>query len=537
MGSVSLTAVNAFGDPRAAQHASERLVNRGYPVIAAGRLDEIAAVRNGLLAIVGAAHDHERMIAISTRLHDRVAALAVVGGPLAILLGHREGLTMPTLLVSDRVGRHDRRRAARRLPRGSMLVRAADFDAALDAVVSFLDHTADRVRQPISRSTLRPLALRLAPAALFAPAAALMLAGGGASAAAVCTNEQASGLLTITCDGEGATLALTASADGLILLDANPVAKLSEIQKISILTTGGDDVLTIDEALNKFRSGPDDAPIVFEVDMGGGIDELKWIGSSGDDSFKLSAEAIDVPGGVEFEHKILGVDVLNFALGDGNDALDGGSWPLKIEVDGGQGKDNLIGGLGPDVFKLSPGGDFLDGKEGFDLVKIATDETSLKITDETLELADSANIVGYKEMEALEFRGGDATASKIEIAGFNFAKLDLDGAGGGDSLKLTTGLPAVQLTADKISLSDELKLVGEIKYAGFDTFSYVGDATASKIDIAGLKFSKLDLDGGGGGDIIKLNTPDSLIGITDSAINLNFSKIEIDYKAFSELNL
>ncbi|MEY2521629.1 MAG: hypothetical protein QOJ66_194, partial [Ilumatobacteraceae bacterium] len=35
----------------------------------------------------------------------------------------------------------------------------------------------------------------------------------------------------------------------------------------------------------------------------------------------------------------------------------------------------------------------------------------------------------------------------------------------------------------------------------------------------------------------KLNTPDSLIGITDSAINLNFSKIEIDYKAFSELNL
>ena len=179
MGSFSLTAVNAFGDPRAAQVASARLADRGYPVVAAARLGDIA-IRNGLLAIVGAAQDHERMIAISTRMHDRVAALAVVGGPLAILLGQHEGLTMPTLVVSDRVGRRDRRRIVRRLPRGSMVVRAVDFDAALDAVVTFLDRTAEGRRQPISNGTLRPIALRLAPAAFFAPAAAVILAGSGA---------------------------------------------------------------------------------------------------------------------------------------------------------------------------------------------------------------------------------------------------------------------------------------------------------------------------------------------------------------------
>ena len=83
MGSISLTAVNAFGDPGAARRASARLAD----------------------------HDHERMIAISAQLHDRIAALAVVGGPLAILLGRHEGLTMPTLVVSDRVGRRERRSA------------------------------------------------------------------------------------------------------------------------------------------------------------------------------------------------------------------------------------------------------------------------------------------------------------------------------------------------------------------------------------------------------------------------------------------
>ena len=74
---------------------------------------------------------------------------------------------------------------------------------------------------------------------------------------------------------------------------------------------------------------------------------------------------------------------------------------------------------------------------------------------------------------------------------------------------MTTGLPAVQLTGDKISLLDaELKLIGEIKYAGFDTFSYLGDETASKMEINELNFSKLDLDGGGGRDSIELTTGD-----------------------------
>ena len=52
-----------------------------------------------------------------------------------------------------------------------------------------------------------------------------------------------------------------------------------------------------------------------------------------------------------------------------------------------------------------------------------------------------------------------------------------------------------------------------------------------------IRFAKLDLDGAGGGDTHQAHHRRRLIGITDEAISLNFSKIEIDYKEFSELNL
>ena len=70
----------------------------------------------------------------------------------------------------------------------------------------------------------------------------------------------------------------------------------------------------------------------------------------------------------------------------------------------------------------------------------------------------------------------------MEIADFaGHVKLDVDGGGGSDELSLIRGLPAVQLTADKLLLADfDLKLSGEIKYAGFDAFSYLGDAPRAR---------------------------------------------------------
>jgi Ca2+-binding RTX toxin-like protein len=535
MGSVSLTAVNAFGDPRAARRASARVADHGYAVVAADRFREVA-IRGGLVAIVGAGRDHERIVRISERLHGRIAALAIVGGPLGVLLGQRDGLAVPTLVVGERVGRRERRRVARRLPRGSMVVRAADFDAALDEIVSFLDRAAVTVPVPIGRSTSRPLALRLAPAALAAPAAAALLAGSGAvAAAAVCTPVHADGVLTITCDGDGAaTLKLSASVDGDVLVNGEPVAKLSEIQQISILTTAGDDVVAIDESAHKLTTGPDDAPILLKIDAGEGLDELAWIGSSGNDSFKLSADGIDVAGGDEFEHKIFGVESLKFVLGEGNDEFDGGSWELKIEADGGPGKDNLIGGLGPDVFKLSPGGDDIDGRAGFDLVRVETDDKAIKITGATIELTDSLDIVHYKELETLDYLG-DATASKIEIDKAAFATLKLDGGGGGDLLDVKSDDDLIKITDEAVSLNFSKV---EIDYKEFSDLSVIGGVTDSKVEIADFTgLTKLKLEGGGGLDVIKLSTNESLLKITDSVIGLGDKLDAISHKDFAEVGV
>ena len=111
-----------------------------------------------------------------------------------------------------------------------MVVRAANFDAALDAIVAFLDRATEGAPQPVASSNLRPLALRLAPVAFFAPAAAVMLVGSGADAAASCAPDdaQGAGLLSITCEGNDAPLTLSATADGVIMLDHKGVALLSE---------------------------------------------------------------------------------------------------------------------------------------------------------------------------------------------------------------------------------------------------------------------------------------------------------------------
>ena len=180
----------------------------------------------------------------------------------------------------------------------------------------------------------------------------------------------------------------------------------------------------------------------------------------------------------------------------------------------------------------------LDGGGGGDKIRLLSDDSLIAITDSAISLNFSKIEIDYAKFSELNLIGG-ASDNKIEINGFHFDKFDFDGGGGINEINLNKALPAVQLTGDKISLLDDTdKLVGEIKYAGFDTFSYLGDETASKIELDDtIKFRELKLDGGGGGDKIRLLSDDSLIAITDSAISLNFSKIEIDYKEFTDFGL
>ena len=98
-----------------------------------------------------------------------------------------------------------------------------------------------------------------------------------------------------------------------------------------------------------------------------------------------------------------GIELLNFDLGDGDDTFDGGSWPNKIELDGGPGKDNLIGGLRTGRDQTSPGGDTIDGGDGFDVVKLATNDSLVKITDDDDRVGRLRERRRIQEMEALDY--------------------------------------------------------------------------------------------------------------------------------------
>ena len=65
-GSFSLTAVNAFTDPRAAWRASSRLAEHGFAVVSAERFRELAP-GGGSLAIIGGRDDHDAISEIVRR--------------------------------------------------------------------------------------------------------------------------------------------------------------------------------------------------------------------------------------------------------------------------------------------------------------------------------------------------------------------------------------------------------------------------------------------------------------------------------------
>jgi Ca2+-binding RTX toxin-like protein len=561
MGMVSWTAVNAFGDANAARRATARLERGGHTVVAADRhrSDDVGA---DLMAIIGSARDIDRIVRMLERLHDQVAALAIVGGPLGVLLDQSDGLTVPTLVVGERVGRRVRRRASRRLPRGSVVVRSADFDAALDDVLTFLDRTASGSPASMRAGAARRVAERLAPVGLVAPAAIVMLAGSGTSAAGTCTPDPGDESLIIICEGEGVELALQAS-DGLILLDGKEIGKLDQFHKISLVTTGGDDLVTIDESAQKFVGAA--GPITFDLKLGEGIDGLKWLGSAdGDDDFKLTS-GVDGVDGVglrlaEVEHKIAGADLFQLDGGGGSNKLDvvGGDGLIeltgdaltlnfaKIEIEYSKFSDlKLTGGVGDNEFKIS---DFkfdaamalkLDAGGGANKLDLKFDDALIEVTNEALSLNFAKIELDYSQFGDLKLTGGVGdTEYKIHDFKFDAAvALKLDDGGGANTLDLKFDDALIEVTNEALSLNFA-KI--ELDYEQFGDLKLTGGVGDTEYKIHDFKFDAavaLKLDGGEGANTLDLKFDDDLIKISDTELSLNFAKVEIEYSKFSDLKL
>ena len=305
---------------------------------------------------------------------------------------------------------------------------------------------------------------------------------------------------------------MSATDDGLILLDDKQIAKLSETQKISILTTRGDDQLTIDESLRQVHQRPRGHRRSFSSSTWAkATTSSSGSGSPGDDSFKLTADGIDVARRRRFR----GQDARRRAAQLRSRrrqrhirrrhlaAEDRASTAARERTVSSAAWDRTSSSSRP-VATPSTAAKASTWSRSQPTRRCSRSPTRRSSWSTRTT---SSNTRRWRRSSTV----GGARDSKLEINGFHFDKFDFDGGGGLDEIKLTTGLPAVQLTGDKISLLDaDQKLVGEIKYAGFDTFSYLGDETASKIELDDtIKFAKLDLDGGGGGDQIKLTSDDT----------------------------
>lgn len=491
------------------------------------------------VAHVGGAHDVRALASAASRLQRRVSALVAIGGSLGLLLDQSDGLEVPTLVVTDGANRALRRRARRGLPPGSRVVRASDFDAALQAAVEFLDvRTCDGTGPRPAARPARRLSSRLAPAALLAAPAALLVTASAANAAATCSDAIDGDTLFVTCEGDGeVTLELGVSTDGQILVDKQAKASVSEIKVIKVVSTSSNTLMLVNEQESKLGTGlgtPEDpfVPVQLDAKLEGGQDTLAWLATEGIDQFKLLGEGYDVTGDAVVDHKVLGAETLKLDLLGGNDLLEGGDWLSKILVDGGTGDDVLIGGLADDSFKLSLGKDVLDGAGGFDEIKLVTDDSQVKLTDALVSLADAGSESSYKQFEALTYLGGDA-ANKIELAGIELQKIDLDGGDGPNDFKLTRDDSLVTIGDGSIKLFDAAQ---EISFKQFSTLSYLGGELDSKVELAGDKLQKVDLDGGGGLDEFKLSTDALDVNIADSLVSLVDLGSEVSFKQFEALS-
>jgi Ca2+-binding RTX toxin-like protein len=458
---------------------TRRLLACGYAVVPArdsGMAVLARAVRSYPdlpVAHVGGGHDVRALAQAASRLQRRVSALVAIGGPLGLLLDESDGLEVPTLVVTDGANRALRRRARRGLPPGSRVVRASDFGAALQAAVEFLDvRTSDSAGPPAARPARR-LSSRLAPAALLAAPAALFVTASAANAVATCTDAIDGDTLLVTCEGDGdVALEIGVSADGQILVDRQAKVSVSEIKVIKVISSSSSTLMLVNEQDNKLGTG---------------------LGTPEDPFVPVQ---------------------------------------LDVKLDGGQDTLAWVATEGIDQFKLLG--------EGYDVTGDSVVDHKV-LGAETLKL----DLLGGNDL----LEGGDwlskilvdgGTGDDVLIGGLaddsfklSLGKDVLDGAGGFDEIKLVADDSQVKLTDALVSLADA---GSESSYKQFEALTYLGGDAANKIELAGIKLQKVDLDLGDGADLLSLITEDSSVKLTDSLIELGDALSNIKYAGAESLS-
>ena len=368
---------------------------------------------------------------------------------------------------------------------------------------------------------------KLAPAAVLAAGA--IAATGSSAGSATCTPSFDQGVLTITCDGDGAAFTLS-HLDGEILLDGSKVgAKVEETTLVGVFTTDGADQVKIDES-----NGPFLLPFEVEYKSGEG-DQLTYLGQKSEaNSLLLELDTVKL--GDLGTIKLSGVDLVEIKLGDKNDLIDASKWELTdLKLYGDLGDDTLLGGAKADLLSGGPGLNKLVGGESDDLLLEEISFDTFTATDFKLETTldgsyfkalegkqETESKVELIELAEIKFLGDfdyklDAAAWKLSglkligglgddafVGGLKLTQLD--GGGGEDklleSLSFDFGTEYKLETTDGVSFLKALdgsKLEQKIGDIDLVELKLLGDIDY-KLDAAAWRLSELKLIGGLGDD-------------------------------------
>lgn len=462
------------------------------------------------LACLGSGAAAELVLLAAAHLKSRVAAVAAVEPRAGVVLNGLGGLVAPTLLITSDLNRGARRRLVARLPRGSQVIRAPRAEA-FELAVGFFEHRL--VRR--SRTSPVRLAVRLGSTAAVVTASVVGLASAGS--AATCAPEQSGGLLTISCNGDGGSSSLlSVDLDGQIFFNGSKVegATLDSTKFIEVIGGAGDDRLVIDEQANKFGTGAAFAEIAFKIDLSDGQDTLDWLGSKAADVFTFTSEGIDVLGDGSTDVKLTGIDAFKMLGGGGDDVVDATVLSMPVVLDGGEGDDLLSGGSANDTFQLSLGNDKLVGGDGFDQIKMTSDEALITLTETSVKLTGSG--IEHAGIEQVSYAGGPSANT---LALVDLGKLDVNADGGGGSNELTFASSKITVKISPEQIRTETN--AGASYKDFSKISVLGGDADDSVDLQGIKLSTVKLDLGLGANTVQAKSDALVTTITDSLVKLD----------------
>ena len=213
-------------------------------------------------------------------------------------------------------------------------------------------------------------------------------------------------------------------------------------------------------------------------------DVVRVAGTTGADTVQVFADGTDAAvfgATAAMQVRLTTVELLDVDLGAGNDSFSAAgnvTALVAFDVDGGDGRDTLLGGNGGDVLSGGAGDDFIDGNQGAD----------------TVTGGDGSDVFQWDPGDTSDVVNGGAGADRLVFNGSSASeRLELSATAGGH-VRLTRDVAGVVMGLDDVE-TVELRA-----FTGTDTVT-VNDLTGTDVTAV-----RTDLAAVGGGDDASADT-------------------------------